>query len=206
MAVDEALLRECKGPVLRFYRWSEPAVSIGYFQQSSIVPSGRVFVRRYTGGGLVDHAADVTYSIIVPRGHEFYQLGAARSYEAVHRVIAEGLRDGGMPVELADEKMSGVGDACFRKPVRFDVMSNGRKVAGAAQRRTREGCLHQGSLLLEGDVFGFEKMVEVLTPRLCVFLGDKVEESMLTLAEEKKVEQLEKQRYRTREWNEKRQF
>ncbi|MFH1067545.1 MAG: biotin/lipoate A/B protein ligase family protein [bacterium] len=205
MAVDEALLRECREPVLRFYGWCEPAVSIGYFQCCSVVPKGRVFVRRYTGGGLVDHGADVTYSIVTPRGHEFYQMGAARSYEAAHRVIAEGLKDCGARVELAKEKVVGAGDACFQKPVKFDVMLNGRKVAGAAQRRTREGCLHQGSILLdalESRLLNLEKIVEALAPRLCVFLGSKMEESVLTFAEEKRAAQLERERYGTLKWNE----
>jgi lipoate-protein ligase A len=75
MAEDEALLRLVSAPVLRIYQWTEPAISIGYFGLYSDVPSGRPFVRRYTGGGLVDHEADFTYSIIVTRANRLNSLG-----------------------------------------------------------------------------------------------------------------------------------
>src|SRR5271155_3321183 len=65
MAIDEALLREVREPVLRIYEWSVPAVSLGYFQPAALAGE-RPFVRRYTGGGLVDHAHDVTYTIVLP--------------------------------------------------------------------------------------------------------------------------------------------
>ncbi|MFM8654567.1 MAG: lipoyl protein ligase domain-containing protein [Verrucomicrobiota bacterium] len=55
MAIDESLLRHARAPVLRIYGWEETCVSIGYFQKASVVAAGTSFVRRYTGGGLVEH-------------------------------------------------------------------------------------------------------------------------------------------------------
>src|SRR5580692_3099009 len=84
MAVDEALLREVREPVLRLYEWSVPAVSLGYFQSASLAPEDRPFVRRYTGGGLVDHARDITYTLVLPRAHPWMEFPAPESYAHIH--------------------------------------------------------------------------------------------------------------------------
>jgi lipoate-protein ligase A len=84
MAIDEALLREVLEPVLRIYEWNVPAVSLGYFQPAALA-GDRPFVRRYTGGGLVDHARDITYTIVVPRAHPWMELSAPESYRYIHR-------------------------------------------------------------------------------------------------------------------------
>lgn len=148
MAVDEALLRHCTSPVLRIYGWTVPAVSIGYFQPTSVVPKGRPFVRRLTGGGLVDHAADVTYTVALPTDHPLAVAGTAASYRLLHEAVARALNACGVPCALASTCTGGDSAACFQKPVRFDVLApDGRKLAGAAQRRSRDGVLHQGSIL-----------------------------------------------------------
>src|SRR5260221_3229151 len=82
MAVDDALLQaapELPGPVLRFYGWSEPAASFGYFQKFADVQAMttlRPLIRRPTPGGLVPHQADWTYSLGFPPSHPWYQLQA----------------------------------------------------------------------------------------------------------------------------------
>ena len=63
MALDEVLLRRAAGPLLRVYRWARPAVSFGYFGKVADAEAawpGREMVRRWTGGGIVPHGADVT--------------------------------------------------------------------------------------------------------------------------------------------------
>ena len=93
MAVDEALL-ECvagwKQPVLRFYGWSEPAATFGYSQHYADVARWtalRPLIRRPTGGGLVPHDADWTYSLAFPPGHPWYELKAVESYRAAHQWV-----------------------------------------------------------------------------------------------------------------------
>lgn len=199
MAVDEALLRLCQMPVLRFYRWSEPAVSIGYFQSHTLVPAGRPFVRRYTGGGLVDHAADFTYSLIIPKEHPLYVAGTARSYETIHHAIMRGLQDAGVVAELAEMNAEREHPACFQKPVKFDILADGNKLAGAAQRRTREACLHQGSILVSN--ISFEKLVQFLKPFLLQTLEAISREDQLSSKEINRALMLEKERYSTFEWN-----
>src|SRR2546423_12982971 len=70
MAVDEALLVDSAAPVLRFYRWQRPSISFGYFgRYAEVAPESarREIVRRWTGGGIVPHGADLTYSVIIPK-------------------------------------------------------------------------------------------------------------------------------------------
>lgn len=199
MAIDEALLRTCREPVLRFYQWNAPAVSIGYFQQANVVPEGRIFVRRYTGGGLVDHAQDFTYSMIFPHHHALYKAGTSCSYEIIHRTIAFGLADCGIKVNLAQKETNGDSFACFQKSVKFDVVSGLKKIAGAAQRRVREACLHQGSIL--APQLNFDPLCNALLPHLVNILDDSYEISALTDEESQKALELEKSRYSTEKWN-----
>jgi len=152
MAMDEALLESVlrlKSAVLRFYGWTEPAATFGYFQKYREV-SGltelRPLIRRPTGGGLVPHASDWTYSLIVPPTGEWYSLRAVESYRRIHEWIRASLASLGVEAMLApDCNASGPGQ-CFAGHERFDVLSQGRKIAGAAQRRTKMGLLIQGSL------------------------------------------------------------
>src|SRR5512136_3380387 len=90
MALDEALLLAAARlgrPVLRFYGWTEPAASFGYFQKYAEIEQTtrlRPLVRRPTGGGLVPHDADWTYSLVFPPGHHWYRLRALESYRQAH--------------------------------------------------------------------------------------------------------------------------
>jgi lipoyl(octanoyl) transferase len=144
MAIDEALSAAAPVPTLRVYRWKEPSVSFGYFGHWREVRErwpGRALVRRWTGGGEVPHGEDLTYTLIVPRDHAFCRIGVRESYGAIHRIVAALLP--GAELAAADAAANA---ACFARPVVFDVLVAGAKVAGAAQRRTRHGLLHQGSI------------------------------------------------------------
>lgn len=147
MALDEALLESAEGPVLRIYRWDGPAVSFGYSQ--SLAEVGKIHpstpaVRRWTGGGMVEHGRDLTFSLVVP-GHEpLAKLRPVETYRLIHESLA-GLLSG---VRLVGAGETTTGAACFTAPALHDVASaDGRKLCGGAQRRTRRGFLHQGSLL-----------------------------------------------------------
>ncbi|MFN0130241.1 MAG: biotin/lipoate A/B protein ligase family protein [Verrucomicrobiales bacterium] len=150
MALDEALLLTEAAPVLRVYRWAGPWVSIGYFtprHEAKISFPDRPIVRRWTGGGIVDHASDWTYSLIVPAGEPLASHGTVESYTLVHGALVRALRECGVPARLADASASTRTGLCFAAAVRSDVVdARARKIAGAAQRRTRHGLLHQGSV------------------------------------------------------------
>jgi lipoate-protein ligase A len=165
MAVDEALLEQATRPAIRFYHWDHPALSFGYFGKFSDIAqygAGRDLVRRWTGGGIVFHGEDLTYTIVIPASAGLFGESSNAIYAAVHLALCEALNAKGSRAELAGAGVAGAGagvngpgysetmprnfDACFARPVPADVMLNGNKVAGAAHRRTRRGLLHQGSI------------------------------------------------------------
>ena len=162
MAIDEELLESAEFPSIRFYQWQSPALSFGYFGRFADVADCAVerdLVRRWTGGGIVFHGEDLTYSIVIPANDPVFAESSMSIYEKVHRALSHALIANGTRAELAsvaavsdcpNQIDSAVGDRrysdCFANPVRADVMIDGRKVAGAAQRRTRRGLLQQGSI------------------------------------------------------------
>src|SRR6266481_1569788 len=161
MAIDEALLEYAAVPSIRFYRWHSPALSFGYFGKFAHVAcyaGERDLVRRWTGGGIVFHGDDLTYSIVVPANDKAFSESSMSIYEKVHRALCDAVEGngkravvagGGDPGGAADAirtAFSAGGYNCFANPVRADVMVDGRKIAGAAQRRTRRGLLQQGSI------------------------------------------------------------
>jgi lipoate-protein ligase A len=179
MAIDEALLECAKFPSIRFYQWHSPALSFGYFGKLRDVAryaSERDLVRRWTGGGIVFHGDDLTYSIVIPANDSAFSESSISIYEKVHCALCEALGAVGRGAKLSASaalygRKSRKGDLqtpnafgvenrrsldsavidcryndCFANPVRADVMIDGRKIAGAAQRRTRHGLLQQGSI------------------------------------------------------------
>jgi lipoyl(octanoyl) transferase len=144
MAIDEALLRTADGPVLRWYRWQRAEVTFGYplrWHDVEPLAAGRPAVRRWTGGGIVEHGDDLTLALAVPATGT--PMAPLVFYERVHRAIAEAL---GPAIHLATPADCSCGPVCFENPARFDVLQGDRKVAGGAIRRCREGTLYQGSL------------------------------------------------------------
>ena len=161
MAIDEALLEHAAGPSIRFYQWHSPALSFGYFGKFADVADysiERDLVRRWTGGGIVFHGDDLTYSIVIPASDEAFAESSMSIYEKIHRVLSDSLIELGQPAVVAGGVDPGRTEAatlaaitdrgynCFANPVRADVMIDDCKVAGAAQRRTRLGLLQQGSI------------------------------------------------------------
>jgi len=150
MAVDEWLLGITKTPVLRVYGWLGEWSSIGYFGKLSEAKAsfpGIPCVRRWTGGGMVDHRADWTYTLVIPRGEKLTGLRGAESYRMIHALLAETLNAEGIGVRLSTGNEETGASLCFENPVSHDLVSlAGRKLAGAGQRRTSHGLLHQGSV------------------------------------------------------------
>ena len=196
MAVDEALLRaavERGRPLLRVYSWRQPAVSIGYFQKFPAHLAGHYdIVRRPTGGGLVYHDGDTTYTVVLPPGHPLFEMIATESYCTIHKAVAAALA---VEAQVLNSKprASLTSDECFRNPVHGDVVLGSRKLAGAAQRRTRWGMLHQGSI------------AERLTPSQLAqgfrkTLGVEFQLYELATEEQAASEQLAREKYSTEAW------
>lgn len=186
MAVDEALLEWAAGrggPVWRFYRWSEPTLSLGYFQQaeerqthtaSRLCP----IVRRLSGGGTILHDDELTYSLVAPGDHPL-ALKRAELYQAVHAALIDALgRWGIAAARFAAEGPSGgpaAGDAflCFQRRSPGDVIFGGMKIGGSAQRRRDGAILQHGSVLL-----GRSEVAPEL-PGICELSGVRIEPEAL---------------------------
>ncbi len=150
MAVDEWLLETAVVPVLRIYDWQGNWGSIGYFGKlaGAMAAFPEIeWVRRWTGGGIVDHRADWTYTVIAPACGKLAQARGAESYRQLHAVVAAALRAEQIQARLSTGADQTGAALCFENPVNHDLVdSAGHKLAGAGQRRTRLGLLHQGSV------------------------------------------------------------
>lgn len=152
MALDEALLESAALPTLRIYRWDGPAVSFGCSQSLSTVRClhpNLPLVRRWTGGGIVEHKGDWTFSLVVPTGETLATLRPTETYRRIHEALRTALAQLDLPTRLVQADDCRTGAACFTAPALHDIHNaQGEKLCGGAQRRTRRGFLHQGSLQL----------------------------------------------------------
>jgi lipoyl(octanoyl) transferase len=152
--------------VLRFYGWTEAALTIGYSQRweaarehaRAVLGFDReaICLRRPSGGGIVDHRDDLTYAFALPSRHPACREPSTRFYCALHGALAEALDGLGVAVRLAPCPVPGgkapTGEnlaSCFADPpapADLVLASDGAKLAGAALRRSPRGLLAQGSL------------------------------------------------------------
>jgi lipoate-protein ligase A len=161
MALDFLLLQrypDAGQARFRHYDWRRPAFTFGYSQKISFVrgslPEGGPFdlCRRPTGGGVVDHRDDWTFSLVIPRGHPLEELPAPQSYRAVHACLVEALRLQGAQAELQVASLprdsAEAAGVCFERAEVHDVLDarTGEKIAGGAQKRNKRGLLFQGSI------------------------------------------------------------
>ena len=155
MGLDEAILESvasgAQPPTLRLYAWRPRAVSIGYFQGvrdevdlDRCAELGVDVVRRLTGGGAVFHAAELTYSVVVPETHPLVSGDILHSYRTLGAGVVAGLAELGVASEF-----SGLND----------VAAGGKKLSGNAQTRRRGCALQHGTVLLGVDL---EAMFSVL--------------------------------------------
>jgi lipoyl(octanoyl) transferase len=159
MAIDQALLELSDCPILRIYGWSRPALSIGFAQSHQVVGTesdGVDLVRRWTGGGVVHHGEDLTYSVIVPASCQIQMPNPQESYQLIHVAVCRALEN----LDLV------AGSFCFVAPAMHDVMIGDKKISGASQRRGKLGLLHQGSIQHLDIPLGFaQALVESLAER-----------------------------------------
>lgn len=155
MALDEALFHWSAGTGLaaaRFYHWETPALTVGYFHRTEPgdppLPDGTV--RRYTGGGLVEHGTDLTFVLTLPAGGDAARATGIERYRWIHQALADALGDAGFPVALEPSRRSREQGPCFSHPVAWDLRDpgTGKKIGGGAQRRSRGAVIHQGSVRL----------------------------------------------------------
>lgn len=160
MAADFLLMQRfapAEAARFRHYGWRRPAWTFGYGQKIAEVRpcvSGdeRIdLTRRPTGGGIVDHRADWTYALVLPRQHPLFDRPGPTIYQAVHTALAAALNDSGTHVALARAEPAATAGVCFVRPELHDLVrtDDGRKVAGAALKRGKHAILLQGSIARE---------------------------------------------------------
>lgn len=206
MAIDEALARSVQdGPVLRLYRWCTPAISWGYFIEADPGVIGRPgweLVRRPTGGGLVEHGEDLTYTLILPRFTEA-ALSPAEAFAAANHLVLRALQAVGVPAVSSEEASSPQPLYCATQLVAGDALVGGQKVAGCAARRLRRAMLLQGYLDLPrlGAPVSWSRMAGAMQTAAAAqwpvaWRTDELAASEIALAGE-----LAEHRYRTAAWN-----
>jgi lipoate-protein ligase A len=178
MAIDEAILiAHSQGlvpPTVRFYGWDPPTLSIGYFQRvdrdvdiAKLRQRGLGFVRRATGGRAVLHDRELTYSVVVAEDHPLMPGSVVEAYRVISKGLVEGFRRLGLCADMVslagDEERQKFGSpgsaACFDSPSWYELVVEGRKVAGSAQLRQKGVILQHGSILQELDA---DRLFEVL--------------------------------------------
>ncbi len=231
MAVDEAMMEACiiDGglPTLRVYGWTPPALSLGYFQKEHDfrkLPeySGVDIVKRLTGGGAIFHNNELTFSVVCRTGTGVLPEDVCQSYEAVCEAIVCGLDMIGVNAHIRGKKAppNPVANAekyspylCFEKPSRYDVVINGQKIAGSAQRRKKTALLHHGSIPIKprraagstsaeeaaGKIMTFQEVKNAFVDGFAQSFESVFFEEDLTPAELRLVRELIRNKYNSRE-------
>lgn len=222
MAADFLLLQHYPDATharFRHYDWHRLAITFGYSQKIAFVreqlppllgpdidPDDLTLCRRPTGGGLVDHRDDWTYSLVLPRGHDLADAPAPFSYQRIHADLVATLNHLGRPAALQEtcpKCEKNVPSVCFTRAEKHDVIdpATGHKLAGAAQKRSKHGLLCQGSVSraavgeLDWDAFHAD-----FTTRLAATLGAEAVETPWPEFPEGAHDALT-EHYTTPEWN-----
>ncbi|WP_338453179.1 biotin/lipoate A/B protein ligase family protein [Niallia oryzisoli] len=170
MALDEALLDwHSQGkipPTIRFYGWNPDTLSIGYFQKAKkeidfvmLKKHNLGFVRRLTGGRGVLHGHELTYSVIVSEEYPEMPKNVTEAYRVISQGLLEGFKLLGLDAYFAVPKTEEENNSlkkprssnCFDVPSWYELVVEGRKIAGSAQTRQKGVILQHGSILLDLD-------------------------------------------------------
>ena len=185
MAMDEALLNFVSrgeiDPVIRFYTWNPATLSIGYFQRlqkeidiDKVKEKGYGLVRRQTGGRGVLHDKELTYSVIVPESHPSMPSTVTEAYKIISQGLLEGFKNLGFETYFAiprskeerDKLKQPRSSVCFDAPSWYELVVEGRKIAGSAQTRQKGVILQHGSILQDIDIDDLFDMFKFKNERL----------------------------------------
>lgn len=163
MQLDTRLLEELgEDPVLHLYDWEGFCATYGYFIQTqkhlhldAVEKKKLSLARRPTGGGIVFHIWDYAFSFLMPSSHPLFSENTLENYQFVNQVVLEVMQDilslqGSIDMIEASYPAKGADCQyfCMARPTQYDVVYKGCKIAGAAQRKTKKGYLHQGTISL----------------------------------------------------------
>jgi lipoate---protein ligase len=166
-------------PILHFYEWDRPSATHGHFADpgrhldlEKAKARGLGLGKRPTGGGIVFHIWDFAFSFLMPSSHPAFSLSTLENYRFVNDAVLKAVgRLFPVPeaVLIPEDFASASPDCrnfCMAKPTVYDVVSLGKKIAGAAQRKKSQGYLHQGTISLAAPALDF--LEEVLLSKQAV--------------------------------------
>jgi len=157
MAIDEAILHYCNIPVLRVYAWKPSALSIGYNQGLNEINLEKCkefdidIVRRITGGKAVFHDKEITYSFIFPEDLNLLPKEINESYREIANALVLALKKFGIEAEIKKTPERIKTSICFNSSNWYELLVNGKKISGSAQRRIHGKVLQHGSILTDFD-------------------------------------------------------
>ncbi len=177
MAKDIEMLkraREQREALIRIYSWDRPTISLGYFQKPEKILKLEVlekyginWVKRPTGGRAVWHHKEITYAVALPVDYPSLPEGVTSAYRFISEPIYKAFIKSGLPVKWARQEQN-LTEACFGAPARHEIIYNGHKVVGSAQRRTSEAILQHGSILLAAQPEIFAACLQGINEELLV--------------------------------------
>jgi lipoate-protein ligase A len=153
-------LAESSVPILHLYQWAKPSATFGYFIKpenhldlQKIARHSIDLARRPTGGGIVFHIWDLAFSFLMPSHHPAFSFNTLDNYAFVNRAVLEVVHTYfSLTPEMIVQDGNLIGadcqNFCMARPTQYDVVYQGVKIAGAAQRRRKQGYLHQGTISL----------------------------------------------------------
>jgi lipoyl(octanoyl) transferase len=177
MAVDEAMITAYRSakmpPTLRLYTWQRPSLTIGYFQSIqeeldwSVCQSNKIpVIRRITGGRAVLHGRDLTYSVVAGPSSIFPTKSIQKTFLTISRAFLLSFSYLGLRAEAVASSPKHVKTPlCFASPSWYEIVCEGRKVIGSAQRRWRDAFLQQGSVLIEFNPLDFYRFFRFPTEK-----------------------------------------
>lgn len=198
MAADEFLLETSNIPTLRFFVWDHPQITFGYFGEYLALQerfTQQLLTRRWTGGGVVFHGDDITFSLVIPANDPLAKERGEEIYRQIHSCVRSAFLNLGLVAGLANHADAKPGGDCFAAPVAHDVIGETGKLAGGAMRRTRAGLLYQGSILGVPK----ENRQSVAT-QLRHLLSLEITTHSFSCSELEKIQNIATSRYASQEW------
>ena len=200
MALDEILFESiCAGSssALRVYMWDSECSTIGYFQKNAYNPPA---VRRFTGGLLVCHGTDISYSFNANSSQWPFVYNQELTYKNIHTCIQSALREQAVDCELSAADFGKPNGICVQTVYNYDLMSQGKKIAGSCQRRRGKNIFVQGSVhvnsLVDKNAFALEFARDIAE-----IMNAGVLEKSFTSAEISAAQILSQNKYSSDEWN-----
>ncbi len=206
MSFDHELLnnlQNSKTPILHFYDWMQDTATYGYFvdpqkylNMDAVKKHRLELAKRPTGGGIVFHLTDFAFSILLPSTHPNFSLNPMENYSCINGLIKEAILKFSGTSSKVDllhvdhsEKTSDAKNFCMAKPTKYDILLGGLKIGGGAERLTKFGLLHQGTIALTlpqddylKEILKSETILDCMKKNSCLLLGENACKASFTSA------------------------